>query len=95
MPTLKPLAGAPAAVWRDKRFVLLDIDDTLTTDGRLPAASYGALEALDESRAIPDDSGGCLVRKLLGLHQVREAQTPGIDRELARCHVNEAFHHEG
>ena len=52
MPTLKPLAGAPAAVWRDKRFVLLDIDDTLTTDGRLPAASYGALEALDAAGLV-------------------------------------------
>ncbi len=30
-------------------FVLSDLDDTLTLDGRLPAASYAALEALEAS----------------------------------------------
>lgn len=29
--------------------VFTDIDDTLTTNGRLPAAAYGALEALDQA----------------------------------------------
>ena len=31
------------------RIVLADIDDTLTSEGRLPAASYAALEALKRS----------------------------------------------
>jgi HAD superfamily hydrolase (TIGR01484 family) len=37
------------------RFVLMDIDDTLTREGKLPAASYGALWALKEAglRVIP------------------------------------------
>jgi len=41
----------PIAQWQRTersgiRFVLTDIDDTLTTDGRLTAAAYGALERL-------------------------------------------------
>jgi HAD superfamily hydrolase (TIGR01484 family) len=37
------------------RFVLMDIDDTLTRDGKLPAASYAALWALKDAglRVIP------------------------------------------
>jgi HAD superfamily hydrolase (TIGR01484 family) len=37
------------------RFVLMDIDDTLTREGKLPAASYSALWALKEAglRVIP------------------------------------------
>jgi HAD superfamily hydrolase (TIGR01484 family) len=49
---MKPLAQlATDAV----RFVLLDIDDTLTTDGRLTAAAYGALERLRDAgkRVVP------------------------------------------
>ena len=43
---------------RDKtaiRFVLTDIDDTLTVNGRLPAAVFGAMEALQASgiRVVP------------------------------------------
>jgi len=36
-------------------YILTDIDDTLTTAGRLPAEAYGALEALEKSgrRVIP------------------------------------------
>jgi len=36
-------------------YVLTDIDDTLTTDGRLPAAAYGAMEQLQSNgiRVIP------------------------------------------
>jgi HAD superfamily hydrolase (TIGR01484 family) len=44
-----PLAALPAAERRAVRFVLTDIDDTLTTDGRLTAAAYGALERLAAS----------------------------------------------
>ena len=45
----------PAATRRAVRAVLLDIDDTLTTEGRLTAAAYGALERLAEAglRVIP------------------------------------------
>ena len=45
---VRPLAELPAAARRAIRFVLLDIDDTLTTDGRLTAAAYSALERLSE-----------------------------------------------
>ena len=36
----------PLAVRRQVRFVLCDIDDTLTLNGRLPACAYAALEQL-------------------------------------------------
>jgi HAD superfamily hydrolase (TIGR01484 family) len=54
-PTMRPLAELPASVQRAVRFVLLDIDDTLTTGGRLTAAAYNALERLSERgyRVIP------------------------------------------
>ncbi|HEX5317810.1 MAG TPA: HAD hydrolase family protein [Stellaceae bacterium] len=49
---IRPLAEFPA---RDIRFVLTDIDDTLTTAGRLTAGAYGALERLADKgyRMIP------------------------------------------
>jgi HAD superfamily hydrolase (TIGR01484 family) len=43
---MRPLAEFPAASRAAIRFVLLDIDDTLTTGGKLTAAAYGALEDL-------------------------------------------------
>ena len=43
----RPLSAAPAAQLAALRWVLTDIDDTLTLDGRLPARAYAALEALD------------------------------------------------
>lgn len=43
---LKPLAQFPAGDRRSVRFVLFDIDETLTTQGRLTAQAYGALEDL-------------------------------------------------
>ena len=43
---MKPLAQFPAAARRGVRAVLTDIDDTITTHGKLPAASYGAMERL-------------------------------------------------
>jgi HAD superfamily hydrolase (TIGR01484 family) len=46
---MQPLAAMPMAVRRGIRFVLTDIDDTLTTDGRLTAASYAGLERLSEA----------------------------------------------
>lgn len=43
---MRPIAEWPRAERGAIRFVLSDIDDTLTTAGRLTAAAYGALERL-------------------------------------------------
>lgn len=43
---MRPIAEWTPAARAGIRFVLADIDDTLTTDGRLTAAAYGALERL-------------------------------------------------
>jgi HAD superfamily hydrolase (TIGR01484 family) len=43
---MKPLAQLDA---RPVRFGLLDLDDTLTTGGKLTAAAYGALESLQQA----------------------------------------------
>jgi len=43
---LKPLADFPADDRRAVKFVLFDIDDTLTSGGRLTSEAYGALEDL-------------------------------------------------
>ena len=45
-PGMQPLDAFDAGARRALRGVLLDIDDTLTTDGSLTAAAYGALERL-------------------------------------------------
>jgi hypothetical protein len=47
--TMQPLSALPAEAARNLVAVFTDIDDTLTTDGRLPAAAYDALERLHES----------------------------------------------
>lgn len=46
---MKPLSSLTDAVARNVMFVLADIDDTLTTEGRLPAAAYVALEELQRA----------------------------------------------
>src|SRR5882762_10411609 len=46
---MRPLGEFPGRVSRALRGVLCDIDDTLTTDGRLTAQAYGALERLHDS----------------------------------------------
>ncbi len=43
---MRPLSAMPRAIRSAIRGVLTDIDDTLTTDGRLPAVAYAALERL-------------------------------------------------
>ncbi|MCB1509891.1 MAG: HAD-IIB family hydrolase [Hyphomicrobiaceae bacterium] len=43
---MRPIAEAPANRWSALRFVFSDIDDTLTTDGRLGADAYAMLEKL-------------------------------------------------
>jgi HAD superfamily hydrolase (TIGR01484 family) len=45
----QPLTTVPTARLRALRWVLTDIDDTLTTEGRLTAAAYGAMERLQEA----------------------------------------------
>lgn len=44
---MRPLSDLPAAALGDIRAVFTDIDDTLTSDGRLPAEAYAALERLE------------------------------------------------
>jgi HAD superfamily hydrolase (TIGR01484 family) len=46
---MRALAEFPAERARAISFLLTDIDDTLTTDGRLAAAAYGALERLEQA----------------------------------------------
>lgn len=46
---MRPLAEMPEAVAAAVVGVFADIDDTITTEGRLPAASYAALERLHEA----------------------------------------------
>ena len=55
METMKPFQEFPSSHKKNIRFVLTDIDDTLTLDGRLPSAALGALERLDAAgmRVIP------------------------------------------
>jgi HAD superfamily hydrolase (TIGR01484 family) len=43
---MKPIEKMPAAVKKAIRYVLADIDDTLTLDGRLPAVVFAAMEDL-------------------------------------------------
>jgi hypothetical protein len=52
---LKPVQQFPADMKKLVRFVLTDIDDTLTLDGRLPAAALAAMERLETAgkRVIP------------------------------------------
>jgi hypothetical protein len=46
---MRPLSSLPAEAAGNLVGVLTDIDDTLTTDGRLPAVAYEAVERLHES----------------------------------------------
>lgn len=52
---MKPFQQFPDDTRSKIRFVLTDIDDTLTTNGRLPAAVFSAMESLQEKgiRVIP------------------------------------------
>ena len=46
---MQPLSAMPAASIANVRGVLADIDDTITTDGRLTAEAYAAIERLTEA----------------------------------------------
>jgi HAD superfamily hydrolase (TIGR01484 family) len=52
---MKPVAGMSRKEAAALRYVLMDIDDTLTTNGKLPAVSYGALWVLKNAgfKVIP------------------------------------------
>ncbi|NDL62013.1 HAD-IIB family hydrolase [Acerihabitans arboris] len=52
---MQPLSTAPANVFRSVRFILTDMDETLTYQGRLAASTYAALERLQAIgiKAIP------------------------------------------
>jgi len=49
---MKPLTEFPPEALRKIRGVLFDIDDTLTTEGRLTARAYAAVEAVKQSGLI-------------------------------------------
>ena len=49
---MKPLAELTAADLAGVRAVLADIDDTISSDGRITAAAYGALERLQQAGFI-------------------------------------------
>ena len=49
-----PFEQMPLETLATTRAVLTDIDDTLTTDGRLTAAAYAALERLAEAGVAID-----------------------------------------
>jgi hydroxymethylpyrimidine pyrophosphatase-like HAD family hydrolase len=46
---MKPIEKMPKAVKKNIRYVLADIDDTLTLDGRLPAVVFAAMEDLKKA----------------------------------------------
>jgi HAD superfamily hydrolase (TIGR01484 family) len=52
---MKPFEEFPSNIKKVIRFVLTDIDDTLTINGRLPAAVFAAMERLKDAgiRSIP------------------------------------------
>ena len=49
---MKPLADFASETARNLHGVFTDIDDTLTSDGYLPAISYTAMERLQEAGLI-------------------------------------------
>jgi HAD superfamily hydrolase (TIGR01484 family) len=50
--TLRPVAGFPSGERRAVQAVLTDIDDTLTSDGRLTGRAYSSLERLQQAVLI-------------------------------------------
>ncbi len=62
LPKLKPLGDFPADDRRAVKFVLFDIDDTLTSGGRLTGEAYGALEDLKAAGLVTAAITGGIVR---------------------------------
>jgi HAD superfamily hydrolase (TIGR01484 family) len=95
---MQPISEFPLAARRRIRFVLTDVDDTLTRDGRLPAETYVALDALDRAgiAVVPvtaAPAGWCdlmarmwPVRAVIGenggLHFSRDAESGMLRREF-------------
>ena len=52
---MKPIGEIPQSVKTNIRYILADIDDTLTIAGRLPAAVFAAMERVQKAgiRLIP------------------------------------------
>ena len=52
---MKPIIQFPESVRKKIRYLLTDIDDTLTVNGRLPGAAFSAMERLQQAdiRVIP------------------------------------------
>ena len=46
---MKPIEKMPKTIKKKIRYVLADIDDTLTLKGRLPAVAFGAMERLQKA----------------------------------------------
>jgi HAD superfamily hydrolase (TIGR01484 family) len=46
---MKPIAKIPIAIKKNIRYVLADIDDTLTFNGRLPAVVFAAMESIQKA----------------------------------------------
>jgi HAD superfamily hydrolase (TIGR01484 family) len=46
---MQPLSTAAPELFDGVEFILTDLDDTVTLDGRLPAVSYAAMEALENA----------------------------------------------
>lgn len=52
METMKPISDARPDQWARLQFLFTDIDDTLTTDGQLPAEAYAMVESLAEAGLV-------------------------------------------
>jgi 3-deoxy-D-manno-octulosonate 8-phosphate phosphatase KdsC-like HAD superfamily phosphatase len=72
---MRPLAEMPPEAAAAIRVVFTDIDDTLTTDGRLPAAAYAALERLK--------AAGWPSRRSRGARRAGATWSPGSGRWTA------------
>ncbi|HVM81258.1 MAG TPA: HAD-IIB family hydrolase [Stellaceae bacterium] len=95
---MRPLEELPPAARRKIRFVLTDMDDTLTFRGRLSGATYGAMEKLREAGFVlvpvtAAPAGWCdLIARMWpvdavigengGLYFRREADGQAIQREF-------------
>ena len=77
---LRPLAQCPRETLAAIRGVLTDIDETVSTDGRLTAEAYGALEALKKA-GLPRDPGDRPAGRLVRPHRALLAGRCGGRRE--------------
>jgi HAD superfamily hydrolase (TIGR01484 family) len=101
-PTLRPLATMPEGVRRAIRGVLTDIDDTLSTHGRLTAEAYAAMERLRAAGrlVIPitgRPAGWCdhiarmwPVDAVVGENGALYMRYDAAARKLVRCFVDDA-----